>query len=134
MDLLCNHTTSRKATTAIIGLIAAAVDASTSKPARDGRDSDVPMSDSENENPTTETEHSKERKAEGETDPHRQVGDRNKVIENGTTYTDTSTGNTVHVNGDKVVITDGNGKKISSFKNTKKNTRKRIDSERWVKK
>jgi RHS repeat-associated protein len=78
------------------------------------------------------SEHAKQRNEEGKTDRLRQVGDRNKTIANGKNHIDTETGNTVHVDGDRVVITDGNGKKVTSFKNPKKNRRKRIDDQRWV--
>lgn len=69
--------------------------------------------------------------AEGATGSHRSVGDANKVAQEGRQFTDTDTGNTVHVKGNKVVITDGNGKKVTQFKNTKKNTQQRIKSGKW---
>ena len=75
--------------------------------------------------------HGAERQAEGATDSHRSVGDANKVAQEGRQFTDTATGNTVHVKGNKVVITDGNGKKVTQFKNTKKNTQQRIKSGKW---
>jgi hypothetical protein len=77
------------------------------------------------------TEHGKQRQEEAKTDSSRQVGDTNKVVESGKRYTDTSTGNTVYVNGDRVVIRDENGALVTQFTNTRANTMERILSGRW---
>jgi hypothetical protein len=42
------------------------------------------------------------------------------------------TGNSVSVRGNRVVITDQHGNKVSQFKNSKANTRKRVKRGRWV--
>jgi hypothetical protein len=34
--------------------------------------------------------------------------------------------------GNKVIVLDKNGKQVSQFKNTKKNTRRRVKEGRWV--
>ncbi|MEJ2418201.1 MAG: hypothetical protein P8Y45_14995 [Exilibacterium sp.] len=78
------------------------------------------------------SKHGDQRKQEGQQDANRNVGDSNKVAQNGRQFTDSNTGNTVHVSGNRVVITDSNGKLVTQFKNTKKNTQKRISSGRWV--
>lgn len=77
------------------------------------------------------TKHGEERAQEAKTDPNRQVGDGNKVVENGKKYTDTETGNTVHVDGNRVVIVNEKGERVTQFKNTKANTSDRIRSGRW---
>lgn len=78
------------------------------------------------------TEHAKDRAEQAKTDEHRQVGDPNKVLEKGRKFLDTDTGNIVHVDGDRVVITDSNRRRITQFKNTKKNTQDRVRSGRWI--
>lgn len=78
------------------------------------------------------TEHADQRAEEGKTDAHRQIGDKNKVIENGKKYLDTDSGHTVHVQGDRVVVTSSSGKEITRFKNTRANTNSRVRSGRWI--
>lgn len=78
------------------------------------------------------TEHGDQRADEATTDADRQVGDRNKVIENGRKYIDDNNGNTVHVDGDRVVITDPNGDFVTQFKNPRKNTNRRVEEGRWI--
>jgi hypothetical protein len=79
------------------------------------------------------TEHGEERAAEArDGDPHRQVGDANRVIREGRKFVDTETGNTVQVSGDRVVITNPEGQIVTQFKNPKANTQARIQSGRWV--
>lgn len=77
-------------------------------------------------------EHGEQRAAEAQTNPSRQVGDANRVIREGRTYMDNDTGNLVHVNGDRVVITDENGNITTQFINTRANTLQRIQSGRWT--
>jgi hypothetical protein len=79
------------------------------------------------------TDHGEERAAEArDGDAHRQVGDANRVIREGRKFVDTETGNTVHVSGDRVVITNPEGRIVTQFKNPKANTQARIQSGRWV--
>lgn len=79
------------------------------------------------------TEHGEQRAAEARSgDTHRQVGDANRVVEEGRRFQDTKTGNIVHVKGGKVVITNSKGQIVSQFKNTKANTQARISEGRWV--
>ena len=84
------------------------------------------------ENSTTRTPHAEERAAEAAAgNTNRQVGDVNRTIEQGREFTDTETGNTVHVRGNKVVVTDSEGN-LTQFKNSRANTQRRINSGRWV--
>jgi hypothetical protein len=79
------------------------------------------------------TEHGQQRAEEARAgDAHRQVGDANRVLREGRKFIDTETGNTVHVAGDRVVITDTAGELVTQFKNPKANTQARIQSGRWV--
>jgi hypothetical protein len=79
------------------------------------------------------TEHGEERATEARGgDIHRQVGDANRVIREGRKFVDTETGNTVHISGDRVVITNPEGKIVTQFKNPQANTQARIQSGRWV--
>ena len=65
-------------------------------------------------------------------DAHRQVGDANRVLREGRKFTDAETGNTVHVSGDRIVITDKRGEIVTQFKNSRQNTQSRIQSGKWV--
>lgn len=47
-------------------------------------------------------------------------------------FTDAETGNTVHVSGDRVVITSRDGQIVTQFRNPRANTQSRIQSGRWV--
>ncbi|WP_395854056.1 hypothetical protein [Cystobacter fuscus] len=79
------------------------------------------------------TQHGQQRAGEARGgDTHRQVGDANRVIREGRKFTDSETGNTVHVSGDRVVITDESGEIVTQFKNTRSNTQSRIQSGKWV--
>ncbi|MDC8014375.1 RHS repeat-associated core domain-containing protein [Tahibacter soli] len=78
------------------------------------------------------TDHGTERAEEAKTDSHRQVGDKNKVIDKGRKYIDNDTGNTVYVDGDRVVVTNSKGEQISQFRNTRANTNDRVSSGRWT--
>jgi len=80
---------------------------------------------------TGKTPHAEDRKKQGQTDPHRQVGDANRVVHAGRKFEDAETGNIVYVNGDRVVITDKKGKQITQFKNTRANTQARIRAGKW---
>jgi RHS repeat-associated protein len=76
------------------------------------------------------TEHDKEQAGE----PNREVGDPSRVIREGKKYTDTDSGYTVHVSGDRVVITDPNdgGKIVTRFVNSAANTADRVASGKWI--
>ncbi|MCI5208116.1 MAG: hypothetical protein D3910_04865 [Candidatus Electrothrix sp. ATG2] len=79
------------------------------------------------------SDHAKGRRDEAKAgDADREVGDPNRVVQDGSEYTDSETGNTVHVKGNKIVVTDGNGRQITQFKNTRRNTNNRIRSGRWI--
>jgi RHS repeat-associated protein len=81
------------------------------------------------------TEHGGQRADEARAgDAHRNVGDANRVIREGQQYTDSETGNTVHVRGNRVVVTNEKGEIVSQFKNARANTQQRVDSGRWVRK
>ncbi len=88
----------------------------------------------EEECPITEvSEHAKDRREEARSgDSDREVGDPNRVVKEGREFVDSETGNTVHVKGDKVVVTDGKGKQVTQFKNSRKNTGKRVKSGKWI--
>jgi RHS repeat-associated protein len=78
------------------------------------------------------TEHGQERAEQARSgDTHREVGDVNRVIEEGRQFRDTETGNTVHVSGDRAVVTNSEGRVVSQFKNTRANTLQRIKKGRW---
>ncbi len=90
-------------------------------------------SNKESSGGTPRTEHGQERANEAKAgDTHRQVGDANRTIKEGRQFTDSETGNTVNVRGNKAVITDSKGNIVSQFKNSKANTQARIKSGRWV--
>ena len=78
------------------------------------------------------TEHGEQRQAEARTDPHRDVGDPNRVLNQGRRYTDAETGNTIYVDGDRVVVTNPNGERVSQFRNTRRNTQERVRDGRWI--
>lgn len=54
------------------------------------------------------------------------------MVNHGREYIDDLTGNTVHVDGDRVVITDPDGNFVSQFKNPRKNTNQRVEEGRWI--
>jgi RHS repeat-associated protein len=64
-------------------------------------------------------------------DNSRQVGDANRVVREGRKFLDTETGATVHVNGNRVVITGQNGR-VTQFVNSRANTQARIASGKWI--
>jgi hypothetical protein len=79
------------------------------------------------------TEHGQERADEAKSgDSHREVGDANRVKSQGRSYTDSDTGNNIHVKGDRVVITDSEGNQVSQFKNTRANTAQRVQDGKWI--
>lgn len=79
------------------------------------------------------TKHGQQRADEAQAgDAHRQVGDANRVTSEGRSYTDSETGNTVHVRGGRVVITDKDGNRVTQFKNTRANTAQRVKDGKWV--
>jgi hypothetical protein len=75
--------------------------------------------------------HADDRRRQGQTDPHRQVGDANRVARRGRKFEDTETGNIVYVDGDRVVITTKAGKQVTQFKNSRANTQARIQQGKW---
>ncbi|MCU1752682.1 RHS repeat-associated core domain-containing protein [Pseudomonas sp. 6D_7.1_Bac1] len=77
-------------------------------------------------------DHAAGRKDDAKSDAGRQVGDKNKVIENGKVYDDSDTGHTVHVDRDRVVIIDNQGRPVTQFKNTRANTNSRVNSGKWI--
>ena len=79
------------------------------------------------------TEHGQERADQAKYDSKRSVGDANKVVRDGQRFIDNETGNTVHVNGNRVVVTNRNGDVVTQFKNTRANTISRVESGRWTK-
>ncbi|MEO0461383.1 MAG: RHS repeat-associated core domain-containing protein [Myxococcota bacterium] len=82
--------------------------------------------------PRGRTGHGKERAEEPKSNPDREVGDANKVIAEGRPFTDSQTGLDVFVKGDRVVITKPDGSIHTQFKNTRKNTQRRIRNGKWV--
>ncbi|MFZ6781198.1 hypothetical protein ACO0LD_30555 [Undibacterium sp. Ji83W] len=93
---------------------------------------DIDTNSGETKGGKESTEHADHRADEVITDANRQVGDRNKVVENGRKYIDDHTGNTVYVDGDRVVITDHDGNFVTQFKNHRKNTNSRVEEGRWI--
>lgn len=77
------------------------------------------------------TKHGQQRLDEAKYDPHRNVGDVNRVIREGKKYLDTETGYTVYVRGNRVVIQTPEGKIHSQFQNTRANTIARLKSGKW---
>jgi RHS repeat-associated protein len=78
------------------------------------------------------TDHAKDRQQDARDGySHRQVGDPNRVVDEGKKLVDTETGNTVYVKGDKVVIKDPAGTLVTQFKNSRSNTLSRIESGKW---
>lgn len=61
------------------------------------------------------TKHGQQRLDEAKYDPHRNVGDINRVIREGKKYLDTETGHTVYVRGNRVIIQTPEGKFHSQF-------------------
>ena len=79
------------------------------------------------------SDHAKDRQNQAtEGDSSREVGDPNRVVQEGKQYIDSDTGHTVHVKGNRVVVTDGSGRQITQFKNTRKNTNSRVRSGKWT--
>jgi len=79
------------------------------------------------------TDHGQQRANEAKQgDTHRQVGDANKIVSGGKSYTNIETGNTVHVNGNRVVITNAQGERVTQFKNSRANTQQRVKDGKWV--
>jgi uncharacterized membrane protein YgcG len=82
---------------------------------------------------TNRTPHADDRKRQAdEGDTHRQVGDANRVRQKGRPFRDSETGNTIYVDGDRVVVVDPQGREITRFKNTRANTQKRIRAGKWI--
>ncbi len=81
---------------------------------------------------TGRTTHGDQRAAEAAAgDVSRQVGDGNRVLRQGRHFVDTETGANVHVDGNRVVITNGEGKVVTQFRNSRANTQERIQSGKW---
>lgn len=84
-------------------------------------------------NGNKKTEHGQQRADEARSgDSHREVGDANRVKAEGRTYTDSDNGNTVHVKGNRAVITDSEGNQVTQFKNTRANTAQRVKDGKWI--
>lgn len=78
------------------------------------------------------TSHGSNRANEAKTDSHRSVGNQDGVIKNGRKFIDNDTGYTVHVSGDRVVVTNQRGDIVTQVRNTRANTSRRITSGRWT--
>lgn len=78
------------------------------------------------------TDHGQERQNEARDNPARDVGDPNRVQHQGRKFIDTETGNTVHVDGNRVVIVDPAGERVTQFTNPCANTQNRIRSGKWI--
>ena len=79
------------------------------------------------------TPHAQERRDQARAgDTHRQVGDPNRVVREGRSFTDNDTGNTVHVNGGRAVVTNAQGDQVTQFRVTSQNVQQRIRDERWT--
>ena len=94
-----------------------------------GGGASIPPDDDEGR---SRTEHARKRADEAKTNPNRQVGDANRVIREGRRFLDSDTGYTVHVLGDRVVITRPGGQIQTQFVNTRANTASRVASGRWI--
>jgi RHS repeat-associated protein len=93
----------------------------------------TPKPPDDGNNGNKKTEHGEQRAQQArEGDTHREVGDANRVKAEGRMYTDTDTGNTVHVKGNRVVITDSEGNQVTQFKNTRANTAQRVQRGQWI--
>lgn len=78
------------------------------------------------------TSHAADRRQQARAgDSHRDVGDPNRVVREGRTFTDTISGSTIHVKGNKVVISDGTGNQVSQFKATRSQIQSNIRRGRW---
>jgi len=78
------------------------------------------------------TDHGQMRRDQATYDPDRQVGDPNRVVTEGRSFRDTDDGTIVFVKGNRVVITNSDGKEVTSFKITRNNLQKRIEDGRYV--
>ena len=60
--------------------------------------------------------------------------DPNRVIREGKKFTDSESGYTVHVDGNRVVVTDPNkgNEPVTTFENSTANTQRRIQSGKWI--
>ncbi|MFL6193803.1 MAG: RHS repeat-associated core domain-containing protein, partial [Thermoanaerobaculia bacterium] len=97
----------------------------------------VHMSESTDEKPDTQSEtrtkHGEQRAKEAsEGDAHRQVGDANRVKQEGREYVDSETGAHVYVKGDRVVITNEKGAEITRYTQSRAKTLKRVQGGKWV--
>ncbi|MCP3994619.1 MAG: hypothetical protein GY722_06070, partial [bacterium] len=90
-------------------------------------------SDDDPANSLEATDHGNERRRQArDGDTHRQVGDPNRVVAEGRRHRDTETGNTIYVKGDRVVVLDKDGRQVTQFTNTRRNTRKRVRDGLWI--
>jgi len=53
-------------------------------------------------------------------------------VREGRKFTDSETGHTVHVSGDRVVITNAKGEIVTQFRNSRANTQQRISNGKWI--
>lgn len=95
-------------------------DAASESPATDG-------------GPLRPSEHAEQRRGEARSgDRTREVGDPNRVVGEGRRFRDNETGNTIYVNGDRVVVVRPDGTQATQFRNPRSNTQGRIRSGRWT--
>jgi len=78
------------------------------------------------------TDHGQKRQDEAQSNPDRRVGDPNRVINQGRKYTDPTTGNSIYVDGNRVVVVDPRGNRVTQFKNSRRNTEARARSGKWI--
>lgn len=78
------------------------------------------------------TDHGQKRQDEAQSNLDRNVGDPNSVIDQGRKYTDSATGNSIYVDGNRVVVVDPSGDRVTQFKNSRANTEAKVRSEKWI--
>lgn len=78
------------------------------------------------------TDHGQKRQDEAQSNPDRNVGDPNRVINQGRKHTDPVTGNSIYVDGNRVVVVDPRGNRVTQFKNSRGNTEARVRSGKWI--
>jgi hypothetical protein len=107
--------------------IAGAVNSSTS-----GASAAQPSPEQDPNNKPKRTDHGEKRYQEGQNgNPHRNIGDANRTINEGNHYIDSETGYDVYIRGNKGIIVK-DGSIHSQFHNTAANTAGRVTSGKWV--
>lgn len=79
------------------------------------------------------TTHGQERADQAKTDPHRNVGDANRVVREGTKYRDTETGATVSIGKKGRGVVQGQNGRVTQGHWTKKQIQSRLRSGKWEK-